>query len=437
VTHINPSEPNQQERLVLYTPLSVFDEKHISTHCSVSQLATLAQQPCLAPFDAEILRFFKQLSKSLLTTHIPELSALGYWLRASNLKRWQQTVSQRSDLSSQTLALGTVLHFAPANVDTMFVYSWACALLMGNSNIVRLSAQDSPLKQQLLHAINALYELPEFADIAKRNAFITYEHNQQQSQQHSQQNSQQDITAALSALADGRVIWGGDDTVNQIRAIAAKPRSRDIAFADRYSVAVVSGEAFSDTTSALPVAERLWRDIQPYSQMACSSPRTLFFMGDDTQLGYLLQALEQVQGVPDQNSSDKSITRQNDHLIAAQLALATGAAQQVTQNRAITAVSVLQFNEAIANNLYQWHVGDGLLYVTRIGKLDELPRNINAHCQTISYAGMEVQEIIKAFDTAPITQIDRIVPLGQALDFSPVWDGYDLFNQLSRQVLFL
>lgn len=430
MTHINPSDPDQQERLVLYTPHSLFDEKHMATYCSVSQLAALAQQPCLAPFDAVILQFFKQLSKSLLTTHVPELSALGYWLRASNLKRWQQALSQRADSTSQTLALGTVLHFAPANVDTMFVYSWACALLMGNSNIVRLSAQDSPLKQQLLHAINALYAQPEFADIAKRNAFITYEHHQQDSQY---------ITAVLSALADGRVIWGGDDTVNQIRAIAAKPRSRDIAFADRYSVAVISGDAFSDTTSALPVAERLWRDIQPYSQMACSSPRTLFFMGDDTQLGYLLQALEQlqVQGAQDQNSSDKSITRQNDHLIAAQLALATGAAQQVTQNRAITTVSVPQFNEAIANNLYQWHVGDGLLYVTRIRQLDELPRNINAHCQTISYAGVEVQEIIKAFHTTPITQVDRIVPLGQALDFSPVWDGYDLFNQLSRQVVFL
>jgi len=30
--------------------------------------------------------------------------------------------------------------------------------------------------------------------------------------------------------------------------------------------------------------------------------------------------------------------------------------------------------------------------------------------------------------------IDRIVPVGQALDFSPLWDGYVLFSELTRRV---
>ena len=37
--------------------------------------------------------------------------------------------------------------------------------------------------------------------------------------------------------------------------------------------------------------------------------------------------------------------------------------------------------------------------------------------------------------TLPTRAIDRIVPIGTALDFSAVWDGYDLFQILSREVV--
>ncbi len=33
--------------------------------------------------------------------------------------------------------------------------------------------------------------------------------------------------------------------------------------------------------------------------------------------------------------------------------------------------------------------------------------------------------------------IKRIVPVGQSLAFTPVWDGYVLFNELTRRVTVL
>ena len=30
--------------------------------------------------------------------------------------------------------------------------------------------------------------------------------------------------------------------------------------------------------------------------------------------------------------------------------------------------------------------------------------------------------------------IDRVVPIGNALDFNSIWDGYDLVEQFSRKV---
>ena len=32
------------------------------------------------------------------------------------------------------------------------------------------------------------------------------------------------------------------------------------------------------------------------------------------------------------------------------------------------------------------------------------------------------------------TGIDRIVPIGKSLDFSNVWDGFDLFRSFTREV---
>lgn len=429
MTHTNPFNEKTQEQLVLYAPTRLAGhlqaaESQANT-IAIAALQTIAQHKPLSPFHPSILGFCHALSKRLLNKGIPELSALGYWLRTSNIKRWQAS-QQRTE--GAILALGTVVHFAPANVDTMFVYSWVCSLLMGNNNIVRLSARlstnamsDSEITRQLLQAINDLYASPEFCEIAQRNVFITYPHNDGVSQQ-------------LSALADGRIIWGGDDSVTAIRCIPAKPKTRDIGFADRYSVALIAAESIIDIAAAMPVAEQLWRDIQPYSQMACSSPRTLFFLGNATQLYLVLQALEQVKLQRDVSGSP-SLTKQNDHLIASQLALATGAANQVTQNQAITAVTVPELSMEIRDNLYQWHVGDGYLYVHMMTTLDNLAKNLDSRCQTLSYWGLPLQEVVQAFDSAPIMQIDRVVPLGQALDFSPIWDGYDLFHQLSRCVV--
>ncbi len=54
----------------------------------------------------------------------PELVALGFWLRKSNLKK-MQNLSPIGVIKP----LGWVVHFTPSNVDTMFIYSWICSLL--------------------------------------------------------------------------------------------------------------------------------------------------------------------------------------------------------------------------------------------------------------------------------------------------------------------
>jgi hypothetical protein len=44
--------------------------------------------------------------------------------------------------------------------------------------------------------------------------------------------------------------------------------------------------------------------------------------------------------------------------------------------------------------------------------------------------------LLKLIENPSIQGIDRVVRVGQALDFSPTWDGYDLLSELSRLVVF-
>lgn len=50
-------------------------------------------------------------------------------------------------------------------------------------------------------------------------------------------------------------------------------------------------------------------------------------------------------------------------------------------------------------------------------------------CQTISYLGdvNVFQPLLKN-----IRGVDRIVPIGRTMDFDLLWDGYDLFERMTR-----
>jgi len=45
---------------------------------------------------------------------------------------------------------------------------------------------------------------------------------------------------------------------------------------------------------------------------------------------------------------------------------------------------------------------------------------------------MKKDKFVEFINNNNIDGIDRIVPIGQALDLGLVWDGYDVINSLSR-----
>lgn len=406
VTHIEQSE------IELLTPESGSGTKGNSALESVVEL--MKGEP-LRPFAEETRDFLKAFSKTLVKQKTPELVALGYWLRESQIKRWNKEFQKSGNESSLLEPLGAVLHFTPANVDTMFVYSWVCSLMLGNINVLRLSNQASEVKQQLLDIINEFYQDANYRAIAARNCFIYYPHSNWN-------------TSSLSQLAAARILWGGDEAVMNIRSVPANPRTRDIGFADRYSVCLINGDNLSSDSQIQEVADAIWKDTSPYSQMACSSPKVLFWSGETKNQQALLVALNNLA-----LASHRELNQATNHLVVTQLLQAQGLAGNLVFSDAVTAVHIPK----VSNSLFDVHTGNALFYVKQVDSLNQVLNELDSKCQTLSYWGIDKQVLIKHLSERPINPIDRVVPVGQSLDFSPVWDGYDLMHQLCRKITVL
>ena len=95
------------------------------------------------PFNDDIIAFCADFSRRLFrdpaAALYPELQALAFWMRKAELTRLADEFTQLQKPGALLVPRGLVFHVPPANVDTIFVYSWLVSVLTGNRNIIRLS----------------------------------------------------------------------------------------------------------------------------------------------------------------------------------------------------------------------------------------------------------------------------------------------------------
>lgn len=354
------------------------------------------------------LRFVKILSKRLLNPKYkqhPEVVALGFWLRK------QATAPLEIPRNIISKPLGTVVHFTPSNVDTMFFYSWVCGLLLGNKNVIRVATMYSATQDILIDELNQLMAQPEFEQIAQRNGFVKFDRESH-------------WTQTCSSIADARIIWGGDQTVTHIKSIAAKPRTRDISFADRYSAALIDSSVCDNESMLSAVADGLWRDSLPFQQQACSSPKILFWRGSDEKLEQFMHCIAERA----KQQVEDSISRTNEQLVFGQF----GAARTAGSYHQLDPIQWLVTSNA--ESLVEYHPGQYCFVVVLISELADLLVHQTSKLQTLSFAGVAPDELLALLNHASCTGIDRVIAVGQALNFDMVWDGMDLLSMLTRRI---
>jgi hypothetical protein len=79
--------------------------------------------------------------------------------------------------------------------------------------------------------------------------------------------------------------------------------------------------------------------------------------------------------------------------------------------------------------------GVGLLNHAALRSVGDLVPLVGRHHQTVTYFGLSIADREKLAEDGGRAGIDRIVPVGSALDFGPYWDGFNLWDDLTRLVV--
>ncbi len=403
-------------------------------------------------FDGLTISFLEELSKFLMKEtkyrRFTEIYALGFWCRKSHLMQ----IKERAGLSSLH-GRGLVLHIAPSNMPTMFAYSWITALLAGNSNVVRISGKENEISEALIEGINSLLCRPEYEDLKRQNAILKFPRDDRALEE-------------LSLKASARVIWGGDETVRNISAIPKAKDCIDLTFPDKYSIGLMNAEYISqlDEGELKRLAHYFYNDTYGVDQNACSSPKTIFWIdkeacgeGSDTSLKNTSNRIAKAKNrwwnavaeEAERYEIQPWIATEKYRIICCSYARINGGkpdghAQEVNSRN-------IKLNpiKAWGNSLYvipgeisnaegpeQTRLEDleakfGIFYEFDIKKAKEIFSLFDAKIQTLVSCGNDDKRLWNEIREAACPGVDRIVSIGEALDFDTTWDRKDMIRSLS------
>jgi hypothetical protein len=369
----------------------------------------------LAVGDPRIVDFLAELARKLLAPALarrhPELGSLGYFLRPAELNRALEKMRRTDAL---VFPRGNVFHLPPANVDTIFVYSWALSALAGNHNVVRISSRAAGAAETIF---DALREVDADPVIARTQRMVTYGRDDA-------------VTGALSRWCDLRVIWGGDAAVDTIRKLPLRPSARDLTFPDRTSWAVLSvpGWRAADPAARKAAVTGFANDAYWFDQAACSSPRTVFLIGEGDPEDVRSEFLDLLLQVVDQRGWTVDAAMAVEKRVHAYGLAATGAAGAVSfpDNR-LTSITLTGSDQVPR----RW-IGAGAFPFAQAGSLVDLVPAMTRQDQTVSHFGFTPAELREFAGALGGRGVDRIVPFGSALTFGAIWDGYDLPAEFTR-----
>ncbi len=375
----------------------------------------ITDMPAQRPFATQLLSFLEELSKVLRQEEdakkYGDVMTFAFWIRKSSLLKMKETYQIAKPF---VYGKGVLFHIAPSNVPVNFAYSLVTGLLAGNANIVRVSSKEFPQVTIITNAINQV--LLSYPELKSYIVCLRYDRNRE-------------INDLFSSLADVRVIWGGDQTIAEIRKSPLPPRSGEVLFADRYSFAVIDSDYYLAQNDKEQVALDFYNDTFYSDQNACTSPRLVVWTGTQIEAAKALfwnhlhtlvkkkYQFQEIQGVNKLTSASLAAVREPDVKVRTQ---------------GDNFIYRIELNHVTADSIYPLE-NSGFFYEYHCQDLLELKEFCNdKRCQTCVYFGKK--ETLFPLLESGIKGIDRVVPMGKSMDFQLIWDGYSLIDSLTRRI---
>lgn len=378
----------------------------------------------LEPYSEIVCDFFAELSKRIqkdaVARSFPDVISFAFFCRKANLQKLKEEYLD----NKKRIGRGLAFHIAPSNVPVNALFTYVFGMLSGNANIVRVSTKDFPQIRAVCNIMQKMFEEEKYFVIRDMTAIVLYDRNQ-------------DINDKLSAMADARIIWGGDNTINELRKSPIGSRCIEMTFADRFSFAIMDPYVFNKISEdeLLKVAEAFYNDTYLMDQNACSTPHLIIWKKDinvdeqQAQMGKkrfwnaVYKAAEKYD-LADIKVSDKYVMLCHhavdlDNIIGIE-----------KYSNLLYIVSISSLPDKITDLRGKF----GLFFQCDTDSLSILSDKITNKVQTCVYYGIEPQTISEFIYNNNIMGIDRIVPVGASLDIGVIWDGYDIIKMLSRIV---
>jgi len=372
----------------------------------------------LIPYSKEICNFISDLSNDLnsnsLSKKYPDIKTFSFWCRKKNIENLKKNYFSKKT----RLGLGLIFHITPSNIPTNFAYSLIFGLISGNSNIIKVPSKKFDQVDIICKSINKIFK-NKYKIIKKMISVVRYSDND-------------DYTNKISSICDARLIWGGDNSIKNIRKFPLKHRALDFAFADRYSFCVINTQDILklNQLKIKRLTENFYNDTYLVDQNACSSPHLILWIGKNVNkarnkfwksLSYLVK---KKYVLSESASIDKYA-----QLCANIISLNNMKKYEIFDDSIYT-ISLKKLDKNIHNLRGKW----GFFYEHNIRDLNEIKNYVNNKYQTLTYFGLKKKKLTNFILKNKLDGIDRIVPIGQALDINFFWDGYDLNKILSRVI---
>lgn len=343
-----------------------------------------------------------------------DVATVGFWCRKSNIERMKEEFFD----GNIHMGRGLLFHIAPSNVPVNFVFSWFFGLLSGNSNIVRIPSKDFSQVNILCKGIKEVLAEDKYEKIRAMTQFISYERDKE-------------VNDYYSGICDGRIIWGGDATIERLRESKLKSKAVEVVFADRYSFAVIDSarlcEAGEDEVKQL--AKGFYNDTYLMDQNACSTPHFIMWLGDYKQVAADRFWTVVKDEVARYDMQDIKVMDKYTDLCSYAMRIADLGTVKKYDND-LYVVDMKKLPENIENLRGKF----GMFFECQIDSLDEIAKVITQKSQTMMVYGIEKLKLQELVVNGCMQGIDRIVPFGKALDIGVIWDGYDIVVNLSRIV---
>ena len=374
----------------------------------------------LSPYDKEVLDFLGDLSEDLNLTkdikNYPDIKTFAFFCRNKNLIKLKKNflVSSR-DIR---LGLGLIFHITPSNIPTNFAYSLIFGLLTGNSNIVKVPSRDFKQIDIISKSINKILS-KKYKKVKEMIKIVKYKNNES-------------FTKKISSICDARLIWGGDQSIENIRKYNLHASAIDLTFADRYSLCIIDTKKFlkAKYDNLTRIVERFYNDTYVADQNACSSPHMVLWLGKKSHKAKskFWEELSKLVEKKYNLTHDAAIEKYTE--LCKKIINDKNVKSYRTYTNNVYTVVLKNLNGSLDTYRGKW----GFFYEYDIKKLEQIKKYINKKFQTLTYFGVEKVDLKDFIIKNKLQGIDRIVPIGQALDIGFYWDGYDINNILTRVV---